>query len=205
MMRRLRRRAFTLVETLLAFALLAGLLAAAVTMLFQVVSLWATQSDDAMLDQHVDGVDRFVRRLLAESGVRHIVLPTPEQVERERAVLALTDADGDLPWIAPLATAGGRLECRLAADAERRLWLCWNTAGELASGAVESHRTLLSEWVTFAGLYRLDKYGREWTLVVPGETMPHGAGAMYALRLEFEHRGRRRALTMPLPETEGWR
>lgn len=198
-----RRGAFTLMETLLAVALLAGFLMAATALLFQVTTLWASQSDDAMLDRHVDGVERFVRRLFAESGASRVVSPTPEQQSDEHALLALTGVSGDLPWVAPLVTTGGRFECRLSRGEDGGLWLYWNTAGERVLGAVEPHRTLLSPWVDLAALYRLDKDGGEWTEVEAGESMTRTAGVLYALRLEFQHQGRRRALTLLLPQTEG--
>lgn len=207
-MRSLRRarpggRAFTLMETLLAVALLAGFLMAATALLFQVTSLWAAQSDDAMLDRHVDGVERFVRRLFAESGASRVVSPTPEQQENEHALLALTGVSGDLPWVAPLVTRGGNFECRLSREDDGGLWLYWNTAGERVLGAVEPHRMLLSPWVDLAAVYRLERDGREWTEVEPGETTNRTAGVLYALRLEFAHQGRRRGLTLLLPRTEG--
>lgn len=200
---RIRRGAFTLMETLLAVALLAALFTAATALLFQVTSLWASQSDDALLDRHVDGVDRFVRRLFAESGAARVTTPDARQIERERAILAFTGTDAELPWVTPLVTEGGRFECRLGFDAETGLWLWWNTAGERARGAIESHRTRLSPWVRLAAVYRMERDGREWTELTAGETLRRSPGVPYALRLEFEHRGRVRALTLLLPAEAG--
>jgi len=186
---------------LMAIALMAALMASAVAILFQVSSAWASQAEDPALDRHVDGVDRFVRRLLAESGGA-LTVPTSEQIAGEHAILAVRPMS-DLPWIALQSKSGGVLEGRLAAGADGKLLLFWNTRDERSQGSVEPHVLLISPWVESAKLYRLDPGAREWSEIAPGESMSKSPKALHALRIEFVHRGQRRPVQFLLPKTEG--
>lgn len=193
---RAMRGAFTLVETLLAIALLGGLLAGATVILFQVSTAWAAQAEDPVLDRHVDGLERFLRRMLGESQYP-VVEPTAEQISDEKAMLSTTLPE-NLPWHETLATAGGAVTGRLAyADGALRLY--WQTARERSLSQTKSHAMVLSPWVTSAKILIHNPDTGEWTESVPGETAAgtpsfNAAKGLRVLLLEIGHRGRTRTL-----------
>lgn len=194
------RAAFTLLETLLAVALLAGLLAGAVTILVQVSSAWAAEADDPVLDRHADGLERFLRRILS---AKTIAAPTAEQISEEKALLAAPMPD-DLPWQDILAVSGGAVTGRLAFDENAGLLLYWETAREKSLALAKPHRVPLSPWVVSARIYLMDTAGEEWTEWVPGETAAGTtsfatARGLRVLRLEIERLGHRRTLQILLP------
>src|SRR5687767_13678356 len=68
------RGAFTLIEILLALALVALLLIALNTFVFSMAELWGKRSDVRLFDQHVRAVTRFL-----ESELRAAALPPAAQ------------------------------------------------------------------------------------------------------------------------------
>ncbi len=197
------RPGFTLMETLIAIALLAGLLVAAVSILFQVSAAWASQADDPVADRHVEGLARFVRTVFSQSGSAGVSAPTAEQVSREGAFLAVRPP-GDLPMFDRLATEGGAVEARFALAPEGAFLLFWNTSGERLQSPGKSHRVLLSSWVVSAKVFVYDAENRQCTEYVPGDS---GAGAFGAatslrvLRIEVDRLGQRRVMEIPLPRS----
>lgn len=203
-MRRARRRsAFTLLETLLAAALLSALMAAGVTLLFHIAEAWSAQTDRPAFERHADGLDTFLRRMFAESGY---VTPAPaDRVAEEGALLTLTPPP-DLPWFAPVATASGPTLARLAFTPDRGLTLRWNTRRELALGLAEPHVATLSTRVVAATLMIRSKTSGEWTDVTPGNAASGGGSAsdvssIRILCLELRDGGRNTTLRIPLPRS----
>lgn len=195
------RTGFTLVETLISIALLAGFLVAAVSILFQISSAWASQADDPVVDRHAEGLGRFVRGVFSQSGYAGITAPTADQQSREGALLAVKP-QGDLPMFNALATVGGVIEARFAISSDGALLLCWNTSGERAKSPGLSHKTLLSRWVTSAKIFVYDDTNKKWTEFTPADASSGGLGkpdALRVLRLDIERLGQRRVLEIPLP------
>lgn len=192
------RSGFTLVETLISIALLAGFLVAAVTILFQISSAWASQADDPVIDRHVEGLGRFVRGVVA----RGVTAPPAERVSSEGAILE-SRAYGDLPMFSDRATVGGEITARFAVTPEGAFVLCWNTAGEYRRSRAISHKTLLSNWVTSAKIFVYDDMNKKWTEFVPTGSSEGfgGQNALRVLRLEIEHLGQRRVLEILLPRS----
>ena len=63
------RRAFTLLELLLALALVGLLLVAMNTMIFSMGELWGRGTEPRLLDQHVRAVTRFLENELRASAL----------------------------------------------------------------------------------------------------------------------------------------
>lgn len=215
------RRAFTLMEMLIAIALFSVLLATSVAVLFQVSVAWSQQADDPVLDRHTENLDRFLRRIIAEKGAS---APTDAQRAEENALLALT-LPPDLPWIDPLVTDSGEIEARLAHHDDGTLWLCWNTSAERKKNPqLKARATRISDWVASATLLDYDAKNDAWVPVFDPESDPaapastgaaksSGATAtdsanpagsatptpsLRILRLELLHRAQRRVLAIPV-------
>ena len=202
-----RRRAFTLIEMLVAIALFGMLFSAVVVVLVQVQTAWVTQSEDPEVDRHVEGLERFVRAAFVESGATGVTVPSDDQRSAENAFLSLT-VPSDLPWIDLLAQDGGAIEARLATEKDGPgLRLYWNTARERTVRNLPPHSILLSPWVTAARIYVYDTDSSTWTESVPGAQTTGSAGAGSAasfrvLQLEINHAGRVRTMRIPIPRTE---
>ena len=200
----MRRRGFTLLEVLIALALLTGLITAAVTLITHVGSAWAAQADDPVLDRHADALDRLIRRMFSESGYTFITIPTADRVSEEGAILGVTPPP-DLPWfeLAP----GGRIEARIAFTRDTGLTLRWNTRRERTLGTAPVRLSRISPWVVDAALLVRADAAAEWTDATPGRSESTAVEAASpeshrALRLELEHLGRHRTLIIPLPRKE---
>lgn len=201
------RRAFTLVETLLAMALFTGLLVASTAVLIQVSQAWASQADDPIVDRHAEGLERFIRRVFAESTATGLTAPTADQVSSEGALLAVRPPS-DLPWTDLQAIAGGVITGRLAIPPDDDgLWLYWNAANESTrDSSNEPHRILLSPWVREAQVYVYDATGQKWMPADPATPVDNvggvGTATIYrVLRLVIVRNGQTRTLEIPMPRS----
>ena len=201
-----RLRAFTLIETLIAIVLFAGLLTAATAVLIQVSEMWASQADDPIIDRHVDGLERFVRRVFSESGPTGVTAPTTDQMAQEGALLAVVPP-ADLPWTDVQALAGGAISGRFALPPnDGGLWLYWNTARETSTGVTDPHRVLLSPWVVSAQIFIYDATNTKWLPVDAANPVDNVGGVGTAttyrvLRLVVVRSGQTRTIEVPLPKT----
>lgn len=198
-----KRRGFTLVEVLVALALFAALLAASTAVLVQVSAAWAAQADDPIVDRHAEGLERFLRRVFSESGAAGVTAPAQDRLSEGALLGVLPPAD--LPWTNLLATSGGTVRGLLVMPQEGGLWLYWNTSGETTLGVTESHRVMLSPWVTAATVYIYDTNDLKWVPVEPGSSVDNvgGAGTATAsrvLRVEINRSGQSRILEIPIPK-----
>ncbi|MBL9214839.1 MAG: hypothetical protein JNG83_05125 [Opitutaceae bacterium] len=131
-----RLRAFTLVEIVLAVALLGGLLLAMNVFIFSMGEIWGRNGEQRLFDQHVRAVTRHVEGLLRRAALTPGALggggaPVSAQEirlengSRERLLtFDLPDGDRVLPWPrAPLPD----VVCSLAAQDGRGLLLYWHS------------------------------------------------------------------------------
>lgn len=180
-------RGFSLIEVLLAAALVAGLLVAGVALVFQLCSLLAAQADDPVFDRHAEGIDCFLRAY-QKSGTDKLL---PE----------LRDEPGLLPGVglevqddAPLLTgkppmkAGGTIS--MAFRSGSGLWLVWPTRGARS----EIGRVLLSPWVVDARILRYESKENRWDQETPDSMVEP---TWRVVRLELAHAGHRRILLIP--------
>lgn len=123
---------FTLVETLLALALLAGVLLAVNMFLFSMGELWGRNRQQRLFDQHVRAVTRRIDELLARGALvteegRELRLAAPKGLGDPLLTFDLTAGDRLLPWPeAPLPD----VECALSAQPGRGLVLSWHSRWE---------------------------------------------------------------------------
>lgn len=129
---RSRRAGFTLVETLLALALLTSLLLALNMFLFSMGELWGQNRQQRLFDQHVRAVTRYLDELVARGALvaepgRELRLATRSGVGDPQLTFDLAAGDRLLPWPGkPLPD----VECALSTQSGRGLVLSWHSRWE---------------------------------------------------------------------------
>ena len=147
---------FSLVEILLAVALLGALLLALNIFIFSMGEIWGRRSEQRLFDQHVRAVTRHVEEMLRAATLARQVRPgagravIPQELRLEtgatEVVLAFELPEGDrvLPWPErPLP----EVECALAAPAGRGLVLYWRSRLETRFAETPPRATVLTPFV----------------------------------------------------------
>lgn len=132
------RRAFTLIELLLAMAIMSMLLAALLTFVFSMTEIWGNSGEKRLFDQHVDAVTRHV-----ESMLRRAALPAAGAAQSEPFTVREinTPANGKITGLGFTLTDGDRLatwggtpapfvECVLQVLPQQGLVLFWRSTLE---------------------------------------------------------------------------
>lgn len=162
-------RAFTLVELILAIALMAMLLVALLTFVFSMGEIWGFGREQRLFEQHVNAVTRHVDAL-----VRRGALPLGESIAAEpftvrevrtetagtRTLLSFRAAEGDrlLEWpAAPLPD----VQCALGTEPGEGLVLYWQSLLERDRDTRPARRVVVSPLVSeIAYLYHDPTAGR---------------------------------------------
>lgn len=131
-----RNRGFSLVEILLAVALMGGLLLALNVFVFSMGEIWGRNSEQRLFDQHVRAVTRHVEKLLRLAATSPGALASaggavsPQEVRLESGstesllTFELPEGDRVLPWPEhPLPD----VVCSLAAQEGKGLLLYWHS------------------------------------------------------------------------------
>ncbi len=155
------RRAFTLLEILLAVSLLAALLAALNVFVFSMGDLWGRSNEQRLFGQHVRAVTRHVESLLRRAAL------TPEALNRPaRAPLTTQEIRSEGGIAEPLLTfdlpAGDRVlpwpgeplpevVCSLAVQEGQGLVLCWHSRLEIRFKDDPARVTVLSPFGSAIG------------------------------------------------------
>jgi prepilin-type N-terminal cleavage/methylation domain-containing protein len=185
-----RHRAFTLVETLLALALLTSLLLAVNLFLFSMGELWGQNRQQRLFDQHVRAVTRYLDELIARGALvvepgRELRVASPEGLGQPRLTFDLAAGDRLLPWPeTPLPD----VECALTTETGRGLVLSWHSRWETGFKDRPPRTLVVSPLVQ-----RMDYlYYNDGTRVWRAEAAPPRAQAdtwelPARLRLHFQH------------------
>jgi prepilin-type N-terminal cleavage/methylation domain-containing protein len=151
-----RRSAFTLIEILLAVALLGGLLLALNLFIFSMGEIWGQGREQRLFNEHVRAVTRHVEKLLRTAALAPAVLVGTQAgltVEEIRGVsgreplltFELPIGDRVLTWPeAPLPN----VVCSLSAAPGEGLVIAWHARIELRFLEDPPRRTVLSPLVT---------------------------------------------------------
>ena len=151
-----RRSAFTLIEILLAVALLGGLLLALNLFIFSMGEIWGQGREQRLFNEHVRAVTRHVEKLLRTAALAPPVLAGTQAgltVEEIRGVsgreplltFELPTGDRVLTWPeAPLPN----VVCSLSAAPGEGLVIAWHARIELRFLEDPPRRTVLSPLVT---------------------------------------------------------
>jgi prepilin-type N-terminal cleavage/methylation domain-containing protein len=188
--RRRRRRAFTLVEMLLALALLTGLLLSLNMFLFSMGELWGQNRQQRLFDQHVRAVTRYLDELLARGSLvaeagHELRLAAPTGVSEPELTFDLAEGDRLLPWPGkPLPD----VECALSAQSGRGLVLSWHSRWETGFKDTPPRTLVVSPLVRKLDYLYFDDGTRTWTATT---SPPRDRGDTWRLpsrlRLQFQY------------------
>lgn len=203
-------RGFTLLETMLALALVALMLVALNTFIFSMGELWGRNTDARLFDQHVRAVTRFL-----DHELRGAVLPpsarlgdtpiTPQQIQPQSG-----SSDNLLTFLLP---AGSRLitwpvhplpevVCSLQAREHEGLMLLWHSRLETKFAEDPPREIVISPLVTALNYDYYDTDFKRWTTETALKTAADGTVQMpQRLRLEFAYDKYTRETVITLPVT----
>ncbi len=206
------RRGFTLVELLLAMAIMAMLLVALFTFVFSMGEIWGRGGEKRLFEQHVNAVTRHL-----ETMFRRAALPVAATAESEpftiREVRTATGgtadllgfdlADGDriLVWNGPPLPD---VECSLGLDPKGGLLLYWQSKLEIRRDTDPPRTVLISPFVTRIDYAYRDNDTGSWR----SATTPQKSNAGHwlvpdSIKLTFAHGGATAERTLTLPVRNG--
>jgi prepilin-type N-terminal cleavage/methylation domain-containing protein len=203
-----KNRAFTLLEILLALALVGLILVALNTFVFSMSELWGRNADVRLFDQHVNAVTRF----LAEEMRAATYPPAARAYASPVAGEAISPQNGPAANLVTFELpAGSRLldwpdrplpevVCSLQAREGEGLFLLWHSRLETHFADDPPRETLLTPLVTELTYDYYDDTFKRWTTETILRT--DSAGDILApqrLRLKFVYRKLTRETTVPVP------
>lgn len=203
-------RGFTLLETLLASALLGGLLLALNFFVFSMAEIWGRGSERRLFEQHVRAVTRELEEMLrvsalpplgAETGVftREIKL---DDGRRETPLsFELLDGSTRLPWNGP---ALPDVVCSLVVQRDRGLILYWQSRLETKFDDAAPRAWTMTPFVKSVVYDYQDPDTKNWRNY---DALQRDAKGQWQtptrLRLQFEHGGMKTETSVMLPMPPG--
>lgn len=203
-------RGFTLLEILLALALVALLLMALNTFVFSMSELWGQRTESRLFDQHVRAVTRFLERELRAAALPPAALPnsTPIALQEIRPRNGLTEKmlTFELP-------AGSRLfnwperalpevVCSFQARPEEGLVLLWHSRLEKDFETDAPRESVVTPLVSALSYDYYDADSNRWTTETTLKMDPQGQPMTpRRLRLKFTYAKmtRESVVTLPVP------
>lgn len=185
-------RAFTLLEVLLAIALLGSLLVALNVFVFSMAEIWGAGRDERLFAQHARAVSRHVEDLLqaaargpAGGGVEVKEVRLESGGEAPRITFTLAEGDRLLVWP---EQALPDVEMALGVVEGEGLRLQGRSRLELDPDTAVPRGSLVSPFVTSIGWDYYDESFRRWeTLDAPKSEMDGSYPLPRRLRLRFAH------------------
>ena len=188
------RRAFTLIEVLLAITLLGSLLVALNVFIFSMAEVWGEGRDERLFAQHARAVSLHVEELLRSAalgpgGSGLSVAEVKQANGGEELELAFTLPAGSrlLSW--PGAPAPD-VEMSIAVDRREKqgLILHWQSLLELRRDTEAPRTTVISPFVVSLGWDYYDEAFRRWETLEEPKREADGTYVLpKRLRLRFEH------------------
>ncbi len=207
-----RRSAFTLIEILLAVALLGGLLLALNLFIFSMGEIWGQGREQRLFNEHVRAVTRHVEKLIRTAALASPVLAgtqagfTVEEIRggsgREPLLtFELPTGDRVLAWPeSPLPN----VVCSLSAAPGEGLVIAWHARIELRFLEDPPRRTVLSPLVTALTYDYYQPEFRSWKNELKPERDRVGEWSLPArLRLRFAYGKMTTETTVLLPSSSG--
>ena len=196
------RRAFTLVETLMALSLAAMLASGAAMLTLQVARHWSERETEPLFRRHVEGLSGFLEARLAQTrsdtlAVRAGLFSAPPGAKPGTPPaprLLLRDIGTALPCPGEINPAG---EGWLVHDPDRGLLLLWRTYRQRRDDDRALNVTLLSPWVTSLELLEYDGDRDDWHLHDPASP-DLGRPLRKRLRLALKRFGSTAEIQLPL-------
>ncbi|MBI5426570.1 MAG: hypothetical protein HZA32_21040 [Opitutae bacterium] len=205
-----RSRAFTLIETLLAAALLGGLLLALNFFVFSMAEIWGAGAERRLFDQHVRAVTREVETMLRTAALPPLQTDTPifgREVRlddgRRMTLVSYELAEGSprLPWkTAPLPD----VVCGLAQQSNKGFVLYWQSRLEKDFDDAAPRAFILSPFGAELKYEYLEGDGNFWRVYDQLQRDNQGRWRMpQRLRLGFAHGTMKTETTVTLPPAPG--
>jgi prepilin-type N-terminal cleavage/methylation domain-containing protein len=160
------RRGFTLLEMLIALALLGGLMVALNTFLFSMGELWGNGRDQRLFDQHARAATALVRNAFEQatfgpsaSGVALKDVDDGAGSTKPRLGFLLADAGRLADWPeAPLPD----VDFTVFVEEGRGLVFQWQSRLEIERDKTDKHDTVISPFVTAIHYEYYDAELKEW-------------------------------------------
>jgi prepilin-type N-terminal cleavage/methylation domain-containing protein len=204
-----RPAGFTLLEVLLALALVALVLVALNTFIFSMGELWGRNRDLRLFDQHVRAVTRFLERELRSASLPPAVTAGAAAVEarevevqfgrrEELITFGLRQGSRILAWPErPLP----EVVCSLEVRPREGLVLYWRSVLEERAGEDPPREMQLTPLATRLAYDYYDEDFRRWETVEQLRRDRNGdLDTPQRLRLTFEYRGLVRETLVPVPQ-----
>lgn len=203
-------RAFTLIETLLASALLGGLLLALNFFVFSMAEIWGAGAERRLFDQHVRAVTREVETMLRTAALPPLQTETPifgreVRLDDGRRMTLVTyelpEGSPRLPWkTAPLPD----VVCGLAQQSGKGLVLYWQSRLEKDFDDAAPRAFILSPFGAELKFEYLEGDGSFWRVYDQLQRDNQGRWRMPTrLRMSFALRDLKAETTVMLPPVNG--
>lgn len=206
----MNRRGFTLVEMLIAVALIGLVFVAMNSLLFSMGELWGRGSEHRLFEMHVRNATRYL-----EEEVRAAVLPPAVNVAKRVAISDVRTQRGSTETLLTYTVAeGGRLcdwgdakplpdvVCALAVREGEGLFLLWHSRWETKFDQDAPRETLVTPWVTSIQYDYYDADFKNWKTernLIKDTNEPRYP---QRLRLTFKYAGREIVSLVNLPTLE---
>lgn len=205
-----RQHGFTMIETLLAAALLGGLLLALNFFVFSMAEIWGQGAERRLFEQHVRAVTREVAEMTRAASLPPLaadpVLFTREihlENGRSDTPLSFELADGSprLRWHGPALPA---VVCSLVVERERGLVLYWQSRLETKFDEAKPRAWVMTPFVKSVSYDYLDSDAGTWRSYDALQRDPGGEWKLPSrLQLRFEHGAMKAETTVMLPAAPG--
>jgi prepilin-type N-terminal cleavage/methylation domain-containing protein len=202
------RRAFTLMEILLALALVALLLISLNTFVFSMSELWGQKTEPRLFEQHMRAVTRFLERELRAAAL-------PPAARANSTPIALQEIQPQNGMMEKMLTfelpAGSRLlnwpgqplpevVCSFQARANEGLVMLWHSRLEKNFETDPPRETLITPLVSGLKYDYYDADTKRWTTETTVKTDPQGQPMTpHRLRLKFTYAKMERESVVALP------
>jgi prepilin-type N-terminal cleavage/methylation domain-containing protein len=204
----MRTRGFTLIEIVLAMALVALVLVGLNTFVFSMGELWGKNADSRLFDQHVRAVTRFLQGEMMKASLppAAVVNSTPVGVQLikpanglQENLITYTELSGSriLRWQdAPLP----EVVCSLQVRRDQGLFMLWHSDLENHFNDDPPRETLVSPLVTGIAYDYYDTDFNKWTTETVMRTDSGGNPLPpQRLRVTFGYRGLTREAMVQVP------
>ncbi len=206
----MRRRGFTLIEIVLAMALVGLVLVGMNTFIFSMSELWGRNTDVRLFDQHVRAVTRFLQKEMVQATLppSATVSATPVGIQpitpsggTQENLITYMQLSGSriLNWpAAPLP----EVFCSLQVRRDKGLFMLWHSDLENHFNEDPPRETLVSPFVTALSYDYYDSDFSKWTTETALRTDSSGNPvAPQRLRLTFTYQKLTRETTVTVPAT----
>lgn len=218
------RRAFTLVELVIAIGITGFLLSAAFVVSTQILAVWSEQAEDPLFDRHVDGLRRALEECIAETdeaaaGTGASATGTTAAVSttgRVRAASSVftappTEANVEFatylritsspPFLAGATWPLGFVHAWLVFEGESGLVLYWQTDDERREAQDSARRLVISPWVTNVTFSAYDAANETWIEFDDPAPEQVPSGAAVFMQINFSHLGQTRQISLSLTDS----